>query len=220
MREEQISDALNYLDDDIIEEADAVRQNKGKPQKKRRIWFPLASCFVLIFISGYALGKFNRSKMFEGVNENAVEKEMESKQSADSTADDIVENSSAVQEEARQTLTESKPAQKNSIAIIKGTVTSLSTVYTTEADSKTKCLVAEVKIESVYSGDCQENETITVLVPSTDLQVVWMEKENITAAIEIGTTGVFAITESDNTIADFEFTEMNEEIYTTINNNN
>ncbi len=52
MKKEHISDALNLLNDDIIEEADAVRRNKRKRGKSWWMWASIAACLALLVYAG------------------------------------------------------------------------------------------------------------------------------------------------------------------------
>lgn len=51
MKQEHISDALNLLEDDIIEETDNVRKNKKNPQRGLTRWGVLVACLCLLVIS-------------------------------------------------------------------------------------------------------------------------------------------------------------------------
>lgn len=52
MKNEHISDALNLLNDDIIEEADVVRRNKRKHGKGWWKWASIAACLALMVYAG------------------------------------------------------------------------------------------------------------------------------------------------------------------------
>ncbi|MBE6573876.1 MAG: hypothetical protein E7652_05735 [Ruminococcaceae bacterium] len=53
MRPEKLHDALNYLDDDLIESADIRRNNSSKAKPWLKI-LPLAACFCIITVAAFA----------------------------------------------------------------------------------------------------------------------------------------------------------------------
>lgn len=56
MTSENISDALNMLDDDIIEETDRLRSGSAKVKAKQRYvkWGALAACVCLVAAGAFA----------------------------------------------------------------------------------------------------------------------------------------------------------------------
>ena len=61
MNIDNLHDALNLLDDDLIEEVDGLRSERKLQTKKRSRkwvarWISLAAAFVLFVVSAYAVG--------------------------------------------------------------------------------------------------------------------------------------------------------------------
>ena len=55
MNAEHISDAMNLLDDDIIDEANALRGGKKRPRASWPKWAGLAACLALAVFAGASL---------------------------------------------------------------------------------------------------------------------------------------------------------------------
>ena len=61
MKKAQISDALNMLNDDIIEETNGVRTN-AKPKRTWIKWGALAACLCLVVVAAFVLTKTTSNK--------------------------------------------------------------------------------------------------------------------------------------------------------------
>ena len=78
MKNDKIQDALNLIDDDIIESVDALRKNNKAKPRKQSIFKGIAivACFCLIFTSLFFALNSNKVKaqdLMEGITPNQVE---------------------------------------------------------------------------------------------------------------------------------------------------
>ncbi|MBP3700525.1 MAG: hypothetical protein J6I64_01410 [Lachnospiraceae bacterium] len=66
MRREEISDALQYLDDEIIEEVEQVRSRAKSPKRNWQRWGTVAACLCLV-MTGMYFWQFGRLQQGEGL---------------------------------------------------------------------------------------------------------------------------------------------------------
>ena len=163
MNIDNLHDALNLLDDDLIEEVDGLRSERKLQTKKRSRkwvarWTSLAAAFVLFVVSAYAVGAlwmrgFGGAKKSDSsviVEENTTNKG----------------ESSTIEED-----TEASPTQKES------TVTDNSSAATGESKSEAceiKVEVTELKNEG-FVGVIKESADTETYTVGTELTVVLME---------------------------------------------
>ena len=163
MNIDNLHDALNLLDDDLIEEVDGLRSERKLQTKKRSRkwvarWTSLAAAFVLFVVSAYAVGAlwmrgFGGAKKSDSsviVEENTTNKG----------------ESSTIEED-----TEASPTQQES------TVTDNSSAATGESKSEAceiKVEVTELKNEG-FVGVIKESADTETYTVGTELTVVLME---------------------------------------------
>ena len=163
MNIDNLHDALNLLDDDLIEEVDGLRSERKLQTKKRSRkwvarWISLAAAFVLFVVSAYAVGAlwmrgFGGAKKSDSsviVEENTTNKG----------------ESSTIEED-----TEASPTQQES------TVTDNSSAATGESKSEAceiKVEVTELKNEG-FIGVIKESADTETYTVGTELTVVLME---------------------------------------------
>lgn len=163
MNIDNLHDALNLLDDDLIEEVDGLRSERKLQTKKRSRkwvarWTSLAAAFVLFVVSAYAVGAlwmrgFGGAKKSDSsviVEENTTNKG----------------ESSTIEED-----TEASPTQQES------TVTDNSSAATGESKSEAceiKVEVTELKNEG-FVGVIKESADTEMYTVGTELTVVLME---------------------------------------------
>lgn len=233
MKHDEISDALNYLDDDIIEETDTVRQNP-KGQKKvifTKSWrnLSLASCLAIICIAGVSFGALklgnigNKSATSDGIAlENATETaegsmadESVSPDTEGSKKEDIAGNSSAgaaqnstSSESLAHALTEEELFHQENTIIFKGIVTALGEAFlsTGTSNQTEKVEIASIRVLESYRGSCEDGDVLEVLLPQRSAEMVWLEDTETISAIDIGTTGIFMVLPyEDENVADYYF---------------
>lgn len=95
MRPEKIQDALNYLDDDMIEEVDRLRQIPEKRKKVRLRYVSLAACFCLLMtgvIIASSRGLFDPDSAIKDEGSSSVISDRETAGSNDGFEKDSVKN--------------------------------------------------------------------------------------------------------------------------------
>ena len=163
MNIDNLHDALNLLDDDLIEEVDGLRSERKLQTKKRSRkwvarWTSLAAAFVLFVVSAYAVGAL-WMRGFGGAKKS------------DSSV--MVEENTTIKEESSTTEEdkEALPSQQES------TVTDNSSAATGESKSEAyeiKVEVIELKNEG-FVGVIKESADTETYTVGTELTVVLME---------------------------------------------
>ena len=189
MNQEQLSDALNYLDDDIIIETDMVRQRPKKPLKTIYKWLSFAACFMFVFIGSLVAGQFITNKT---ANDEAAMGSI----IGDSFENIIPESDVTDFADSSEFSEKSNFLCQNDIVIFKGTITSITS-------GASPCI--SIQIEKVYRGSCQENDVITISAPtlSEESDSFSNENTNIVANLTVGTTGIFMPLESSKNTYEF-----------------
>lgn len=163
MNIDNLHDALNLLDDDLIEEVDRLRSERKlltKKHSRKRVarWTSLAAAFVLFVVSAYAVGAL-WMRGFGGAKKS------------DSSV--MVEENTTIKGESSTTEedTEASPSQQES------TVTDNSSAVTGESKSEAR----EIKVEVTalknegFIGVIKESADTETYTVGTELTVVLME---------------------------------------------
>lgn len=193
MNIENLHDALNLLDDDLIHEVDVLRSER-KQQTKRRSrkwivrWMSLAAGFVIFLVSAYAVstlflrgfGGAKKSDSSIMVEENSIGDNIKEESTVDKT-DDADENA--------------LPSQQES------TVNDNSSAVTGESKSEAH----EVKVEVTaltqdgFVGIIKESADAEVYTVGTELTVLLNEKDGA------GESSAIDIQHKDNVVDDVAF---------------
>lgn len=187
MNQDHLSDALNYLDNTIIEETNAVRQNPKGPRKNIYKWASIAACLA-IFVGSYSIIQFASKDNMEKSTTESIAGDEEAnllENQIPETADKTSSESSILVETDENTSSKqecSSTLLKQDIVIFKGTVMAL-----TETES------VSIQVEETYRGTLQKEEIVLVYLPPTS--------ETYTLSdLTIGTHGIFMpSTSSENT---------------------
>ncbi len=163
MNIDNLHDALNLLDDDLIHEVDVLRSERKQQTIKRSRkwivrWMSLAACFVIFLVSAYAVSTL-LLRGFGGAKKS------------DSSV--MVEENTTIKEESSTTEEdkEALPSQQES------TVTDNSSAATGESKSEAyeiKVEVIELKNEG-FVGVIKESADTETYTVGTELTVVLME---------------------------------------------
>lgn len=194
MKHDEISDALNYLDDEIIEETDVVRQN---PKGEKKVIFTkswknlsLVACLTIICIVGVSFGASrlgnmgSKSALYDGA---------------------AIENNS---ESLTQALTEEELFHKENTIIFKGIVTALGEEFILSGSSgqTEKVEIASIRVMESYRGSCEDGDVAEVALPRRSTETVWLEDTETISSIDIGTIGIFMVLPYEGkNIADYYF---------------
>ena len=178
MRAETISDAMNYLDDEIIEDTEAFRQKK----KKRKGWIKGAiSAACLAVVLGAGLFVADRQQNRIALSENSAHVTARSIEKAPPVASsgDLIY------------LTEDELFTHWNTAIFKGTVEEIRNIELNFNGEKVYRAVASIQVEATYRGPCSPGDTVSVLLPCPIGGEIWVEDTEIVSAMQVGTTGIF-----------------------------
>jgi len=188
MRKEQIIDALNYLEDEIIEETDAIRQKKAVSSHKKSHFALVAASFSLILLGGYAISSQN----FYGNDNSSSEILSESESLLDK--EETSENTSISNEKATLSIDDGNTFILTADTIFCGTISEISPTSTnTESISPAREFTTiDVQIQEVYLGKLQPKNTVSL-------------QEGISSDIAVGTSGIFIICDDKH----FSFLETN-----------
>lgn len=83
--------------------------------------------------------------------------------------------------------------------IFKGTITKIENIVMDFNGSKDYRAIAEIEIQEVYRGACQENDVVSVLLPCPIADGVWVEDTETISAMKAGMTGIFMLIAYDDT---------------------
>ena len=180
MNIDNLHDALNLLDDDLIHEVDMLRsermQQTIKGSRKWIVrWMSLAACFVIFLVSAYAVstlllrgfGGAKKSDSSVMVEENTVKDNIKEESVVDNTGD-ADENAMSSQQES--------------------TVTDNLSAATGESKSDTceiKVEVTELKKEG-FVGVIKESADTEMYTVGTELTVVLMEDKWLDVSFPVG----------------------------------
>lgn len=186
MKSEKISDAFNFIDDDIIEEVEKVRHNKKVKRRSLLKWGALAACLVLavsVTISVF-YGPKGRIELSDASNNVSVT--YTNKIPGISARFDLV----PMTEEELFSIVDT---------IFKGTVTKIDNIEMNFNGEKEYRAIAEIKVEKSYRGSCQKSDTISVLLPCPFIEGYWVEDTETVSAMKVGMRGIFMLKQYDDT---------------------
>ena len=178
MRAETISDAMNYLDDEIIEDTEAFRQKK----KKRKGWIKgaiSAACLAVVLGAGLFVADRQQNRIALSENSAHVTARYIEKAPPVASSGDLIY------------LTEDELFTHWNTAIFKGTVEEIRNIELNFNGEKVYRAVASIQVEATYRGPCGPGDTVSVLLPCPIGGEIWVEDTEIVSAMQVGTTGIF-----------------------------
>ena len=178
MRAETISDAMNYLNDEIIEDTEAFRQKK----KKRKGWIKgaiSAACLAVVLGAGLFVADRQQNRIALSENSAHVTARYIEKAPPVASSGDLIY------------LTEDELFTHWNTAIFKGTVEEIRNIELNFNGEKVYRAVASIQVEATYRGPCSPGDTVSVLLPCPIGGEIWVEDTEIVSAMQVGTTGIF-----------------------------
>jgi len=88
-------------------------------------------------------------------------------------------------------LSEEELFTKCDTTIFKGTITEIKNIIINLNGDKIYRAIAKIKVSKVYRGNCNENDTISVLLPCPVSSNIWTEDSDTVSAMREGMTGIF-----------------------------
>ena len=170
MRAETISDAMNYLDDEIIEDTEAFRQKK----KKRKGWIKgaiSAACLAVVLGAGLFVADRQQNRIAISENSAHVTARYIEKAPPVASSGDLIY------------LTEDELFTHWNTAIFKGTVEEIRNIELNFNGEKVYRAVASIQVEATYRGPCSPGDTVSVLLPCPIGRELWVEDTEIVSAM-------------------------------------
>lgn len=177
MKEKRILKALGQVDEKYIEEV----APKAAPVKKHGWvkWCAAAACLALVLSLGISM--LNNQK-------NAISLSDASYKVSVKRTDKALDIASAP---ALADLSEEELFTAFNTAVFKGMVMKIDNIVVDYNGSKDYRAIAQIKVDRVYRGNCQEGETVSVLLPCPIAGGIWVEDTETLSAMSLGTTGIF-----------------------------
>lgn len=177
MKAERMIRALNQIDADYIAEA-APAEKKSKKQRILRLSM-IAACLVLAAtLSISAIVNRQHTLSLSDASSGVTAKYTQKAPRIDAAASLIP-------------LTENELFTHFDTAVLKGTVTKIDNIVLDFNGEKTYRAIAQIQVEKVWRGACQEGEPVSVLVPCPIESGVWVEDTETVSALRVGMTGIF-----------------------------
>ncbi len=211
MTAQQFWNALDHLDDDILEETDArrwaafsTRGQQGQPQSRWEVSYPSHSGSPHSFPFGCSrLSRLRRAAVLCAclallaagwfLTHRQQDFLVLSDRSSGVTVrytDQAPQTASAA---CLELYTEEELFSVFDTAIFQGTVTNIQNLELRFHGERTYRAVAEIQVEKVYRDPCTAGDTVTVLVPCALRKDGWEENtiSGTVSAMEVGTRGIF-----------------------------
>lgn len=177
MKTEHISDAMNHLDEDLLEETQAVRVRKKHGHSWMK-WTAAAACLAVALGVGIPMAVRQGNRIELSGNSVNVTARYTNRAPATTTGDQVVY------------MTEEELFTAFNTAAFRGTVTKIENIELDFNGQKNYRAIAEIAVEEVYRGPCAAGDTVTVLLPCPVNEEVTSENE-IAAAMREGMAGIF-----------------------------
>ena len=178
MRAETISDAMNHIDDEIIEDTEAFRQKK----KRRKGWIEgaiSAACLAVVLGAGLFVADRQQNRIALSENSAHVTARYIEKAPPVASSGDLIY------------LTEDELFTHWNTAIFKGTVEEIRNIELNFNGEKVYRAVASVTGGSDLPRALRPGDTVSVLLPCPIGGEIWVEDTEIVSAMQVGTTGIF-----------------------------
>ncbi|MGN0505331.1 MAG: hypothetical protein ACI4FZ_02150 [Lachnospiraceae bacterium] len=193
MKQEVFFEALGDMDDKYIQEAKEEDTGKKHTRKKNEEiswrkgwkWIPLAACLCLLLGAGtYFFGgrRIELSEASQGVTVRYVNR-----------APKVYSEACLIY------LSEEEIFTWQETLVVKGTVVSIENIKISFNGDKSYRAIAEIKVEKVYRGDCEEGDIVTALLPRPVGNGTYMTTMDTLEALKVGMTGIFMPTVYDET---------------------
>jgi hypothetical protein len=190
MKPENISDAMNGIDDDIIEETEKVRGNARTKRNRKRFWIggaAFAVCFAAVLLAVFLAPEPGRQ---QSQNDQIVLSERSSgvtvRYAEGAEGQEGISSSSSL-----IALTEEELFTYHDTAVFRGTVAEIRNIEIDFNGSRECRAIAEIRVEKVYRGPCGEGDTVSVLLPCPVSEGVWVEDTEVVSRMRPGMAGIF-----------------------------
>ncbi len=190
MKPENISDAMNGIDDDIIEETEKVRGNVRTKRNRKRFRIggaAFAACFAAVLLAVFLAPEPGRQ---QSQNDQIVLSERSSgvtvRYAEGAEGQEGISSSSSL-----IALTEEELFTYHDTAVFRGTVAEIRNIEIDFNGSRECRAIAEIRVEKVYRGSCSVGDTVSVLLPCALTEGVWVEDTEVVSRMRAGMTGIF-----------------------------
>lgn len=186
MKPEKISDAMNHIDEAIIEETETVRRTKKNRKKSWIKWGVPAACLAVVLIVGVSvLNQPNNQIAISSNSSNVTVRYIKNPPTISGNGDIAL-------------LTEEEIFTMYDTAIFKGSISEIRNIELDFNGVKDYRAIAKIKVEKVYRGSCKANDIISVLLPCPIADGIWVEDTDVVSAMRVGMTGIFMPMAYDN----------------------
>ncbi len=184
MKEKQILDALEQVNEDFIEEANF---ENGKIKRRAWVkWTAMAACFVAAALVAIPVLSLHNTIPLSDASVNVRVRYIDNADTAASSMDLVY-------------FTEEELFTACDTAIFKGTITKIDNIVVDYNGSENYMAIANIDVEKVFRGDCAEGETVSVLLPCPIDKGIWVEDTEMISAMRVGMTGIFMPIQYDDT---------------------
>ena len=186
MNNKQFYREIGEIDEDLIE--DARIEEARVAQKKRTLnkkWMKLvlgaASIVLVVGIAGTGISLINsRNNAFElTLSKGNIHVYYTNKEAGIQQDYNLV------------SLSEEDLFTKYDTTIFKGTITEIKNIIINMNEDKLYMAIAKINVSKVYRGNCNENDTISVLLPCPISSHIWTEDSDTVSSMREGMTGIF-----------------------------
>jgi len=186
MNNKQFYREIGEIDEDLIEEARIVQKkcssNKSSPNKSWIKLVTVAASFALIVgVAGIGISLINsRNNPFHlSLSKGNIQVY-------------YTNNAASMQQDYNLvSLSEEELLTKRDTTIFKGTIVEIRNIIVNMDGDELYMAIAKINVSKVYRGNCNENDTISVLLPCPISNHVWVEDSGTVSAMREGMTGIF-----------------------------
>lgn len=182
MKKEKISEALNFIDEKYVDEAEI-----GMIRKKKSIIIKItavaASIAIVLSVGIPSVLHSRKSIPLSDASANVQVYRV------DTLPQSVINSTSAFSLayfETPEELFSSFP-----LAIFRGTITDIENIKISFNGCPVYRAIAEIKVEKVYQGACKKGEKVKVLLPCTIADGTWTEDCGTVEQFKVGTKGIF-----------------------------
>ena len=194
MTKKTISDAVTNISAEYIEKA---ADYSAKKKSDKPVWFKLgtmAACLALVCAIGIPMLNNRGDRIFlSDASKNVNVKYTDNAAMQASISGDLIP------------LTEEELFTGYNTAVFKGTVMKISNIEIDYNGFTDYRAIAEIRVDTLYRGDCKAGDTVSVLLPCSIQENVWVEDTGVVSRMREGTVGIFMPKQYDET----SITKMN-----------